>query len=266
MEHARDSSVGRKLAQYESDELVDHRTWLESHRAGLGARFERRWSTDPESCIVEARVRALLQAQTEIQPFEKAKEGGPDFLCRTPSAQHSFFVECTAIQVLTATKRTGLEDPLRPGPRGFGPLTPVIKEKLSSKSAQLAFLNAPVVLVCGTLHFDAGVAPIDPIFLEWLLHGPDHLRVLLGREAPSDLWEPLYTSPSAVVMIGLGGLPARTWGVINPGAKLRLEPSWLPDWPFCRVTEWPSSREEIPLEWVKGQPSRVVNRDEAHRH
>jgi len=206
----------------------------------------------------------MLEPQVTLEPFEDPNTGGPDFRCVANGREQEFLVECTAIQVPTATKWTGLQDSLESGARAFGPLTPVLKEKLSAKSRQLAGAKSPLLLICATTHFGAGIAPLDAIFIEWLLVGQDHHRVLTGREEGGN-WHSLYSMPSAVVMVGVGGTPCFPRGVVVPDAKLTFDPSLLPEWAFCRANPWPTSSDSVGIEWVMGNPSRVVDRDAAYR-
>ncbi len=255
----------RRIASFERAELEEHATWLGKFGARRRVPFDRRWKEDSEACLVEARTRVLLETQVDVRPFEDPDRGGPDFICRPFGAGAEYFVECTVIRSKTATEHSRLSDEHELPFQEYLPLVHLLKEKLSTKAKQLAVAEKPLVLLCATLHFEAGRLAFDPIFLEGLLNGLESSRVLLAREHERDPWRTLFPSLSAVAMFGLGGAPPQPYGVLVPGASRPFDPALLPHWPFCRAAEWPSTSESVPVEWVMGSPSARVLRDGVYR-
>lgn len=251
------------LTDLDAQALDGHAKWLAIQSRDQVARFDERRKNASEAALLEARSRELLIRQVQAVPGEKFNGGGPDFECVSAAGETRFFVECSVIRTDTATRKTGLTNESRAGPRNHRSWSGAIKDKLgdAQKSRQIGNALLPTLLICGTFHGPAGVVGLDPILVEYLLCAPNHECVLTTWNSQSACWESLFRGVSGLILLGLSARQVVQQGILTPNARQPFDPIHLPDFRFCRVRTWPTSQPEPDFEWVCGRPSISIERD-----
>lgn len=240
-----------------------HKQWLERASPVLAKQWEDRLTSEPEAATAEAMIHVILAKQVDdVRPYEHESMGGPDFCCRSGSAE--FLVECTVIKIDTATDHTGLPPFPKPGATRYTSLNLQILGKIKKKAGQVGPRALPLVLAVATLHYQAGRAVFRRLFVEWMLSGPPSASsppelgdsVFFKRTSRADAPAPARRNVSAILLLSLGEVDRPQRGLIHPRACRSFDPDWLPQTGFCRLKS-PREGAEIHVEWVSGSPSRI---------
>ena len=211
--------------------LHAHLDWL----AQFGPEFASRWlkllGNDLEAAATEAAVRELLPGEAQLDALQPGADP-PDLECSVDS--QGLAIECTALRMDTATRRTGLE-PTPAGSSYYAPLNRAIANKIQDKARTA--LDVPHLVVIGTFHFTAAGASLDELHLQNLITGKDSAFEHRDRNGETT---PARQTISAVLILGLSAIGADGncvgVGVVNPNAHHSFQPSWLPAYRFLQAS------------------------------
>lgn len=253
-----------------------YRDWLSGCTDGAVRlkKWEQRLRANPDSAICEATTWDWLRRRGfEIEPAEDVSHGGPDYRCRRE--QHYFYVEVTCLSRDSVTSQSLISDqqsPISKDPEGWGYLTGAVFHKCQEKCNQLTELDAPCLLAVCTMHGFAATACFDELGAEMMLRGDDLKLSWFGdpstaRMGPVALKTELKGAPFLCsdeqtrfidlkrtwisgILLSSSSMPdRRVLGVLHPQPLQPFDPGWLPDVPFCRLTDgWQSG--QLTVEWV----------------
>ena len=251
-----------------ADVIEEHKAWLRDFEPVRLQNWDKIFKADPEAAIVEACARKLLAEHVErIEPAEGAakKKGGPDFVCFQRD-QH-FYVEVTCITQEKVTRETGLS--LSPTEaEHFQPMTRAVFQECISKATQCSGLDAPSLLLIGTLH-PAGSLCFNKHFLKYTLIGTPRLEWTANLETgqtieephqvtslessaflkpdndSSDFYEFARKSISGLLCCGFGSMPPVVNGVIHPNAARPFDKNLLPGIIFGILQEDPKGHLQV---------------------
>ena len=246
---------------YESDKKVLrlYAKWLERFDPRHAAQWGKLCNDNLEAATCEALFWGILGAHdVEVEPNASLDEAlpAPDFRCKKNGFE--FYLEVTCIQIDTATKRTGLRHPPKPGASHYSLLNGAICHECIQKTKQCASVDAPCVLGIGTFHCHASASCITETFMEWLLTGEESIGVVFDPQLGQIVGEPYPVtelrcatffnrlrddavpstarSPiSAVVVGGFVKPRPNVFGVLHPEPLHEFDRSVLHHIPFCRL-------------------------------
>jgi len=263
------------LSDY-SDLILQHRIWLKSFDKWRIDRWEgmlKKNIEDIEGAICEAATRKLLSHyQIGIEPYEDESTGGPDFLC-TKNNQR-FYVEVSCISIEAATRESGLYPTDSPDvdDSSYWNMTEKFRSEIALKIKQCIKVNAPRIVVIGTLHPEVSDCCIDELAAEQLLTSPtkithdinsthepigntyettglEHSAFIRFVKDSSGKIEFARTSISAVLLCGFGSNPPNVVGCLHPNPNHAFDSTLLPQIKFCRLAEGYRSGRFI-VEWI----------------
>jgi hypothetical protein len=230
--------------------LDEYAEWLVRYGAHRVKMFDGRRRSDVEAAASEALIGNYLRRRVDkIDPAEDMASGGPDFRCVHKG--HPFYVEVTSLK--TSAIEQSIKVPDDPNWKGgfVGSISKIVRTAVSGKSAQCLLPNAPTVVAIGTHH---SLLDIDTSLAEELLISdmayevqvsPSHpipeepgrfvtgLRNALFMRFRNNGVQRAREYVSAVVIFGLGYLPARAIGLVNDVARRSFDPSLLPEIQFA---------------------------------
>ena len=260
-------SMDINLTFYER-ELGNHRAWL----GAAGPRRVERWElllrNDWEAAIVEALAREFLQSEVPgTRPFDDPESGGPDLVCHHPEGH--FYVEVTCLRESTVTSQTGL---LPYGGEGgfYFTLTLSILRKCINKARQCGKLDAPCLLLIGTLHREGAEVCFNRFHVEDVLLGEGMITApfdpevgetgdiretrnvekaafIKGDAGKGNLFGPARRSISGLLLCGFSRRKPDVLGVLHPCPARAFDPSLLPNVTFGRVVETAGGSKQV--EW-----------------
>ena len=242
--------------------------WIDRRDKGTARLWARRLASmdqaQVEGAVAEATTWDFLSNRIEEVEAGDASKGGPDFRCRAAGTE--FFVEVTNIARSVVTKHTKLPE-LPSGPRRYRDLTAVIKREVCAKAGQGGKLEAPYLVMVTTLHAGAAVC-FSRTHVEHVLHsttalsgnfddekgeivGPFRRETSMKMSAFTKQYstDSMRRNISAVLVSNLGTYPkVEVLGVLHPDPVRPLDPTVLPDIPFCQFQVWPPDPSII-VEW-----------------
>jgi hypothetical protein len=235
--------------------------------------WDRLYNNDPEAAMCEAAFWDILVCHgAEITPNADLTgiSRRPDFRCVIDGTL--FYVEVKCIKIETATRVTKL--PPLPD-RNADPsalLNREILDACAKKTAQCANLDAPCLLAVGTFHTTASMICVEAFAMEWLLIGDRLVSFRFDPELAQGVGEPFDRTEfrgsvftgwselegivqkrqpiSALLVAGLGCIPAQILGVLNPTPVRAFLPSLLSRIPFCRLS-FDNSDRTVFVDWVQ---------------
>jgi hypothetical protein len=262
------------LIKIHANLLDEHRVWLGGFCNNRLKKWEDLLKANPEAAICEAAARKLLfEQEVSVEPNENLATGGPDFLCSKDGK--NFYVEVTCITIEKATKATKLEsEPKNSGVQWFSLAHNRILGEIISKTSQCSKrkLDAPCLLVIGTLHQRAGDAWCNDFTIGSLLTGTPKIGASL--DVNSRRFEPtgpishlddsayikfskkgnnieLPRNPVSAVMI-LRISSKSLWsvkGFLNPNPTHTFERNLLPNIKFGRLVDG-YQNGSLKVEWI----------------
>lgn len=272
------SSVEQQISKY-SGLISKHRAWLKPFGKQRLKKWEDLLKSNPEGAICEAATRKLLSEHgVVVEPYEDPSSGGPDFRCTKDNK--CFYVEVTCISKDAATKKTGLSDEL-PKPsrvQRFGIPTQKIFYEIRNKTSQCSNLDAPCILVIGTLHFQAGAVcfskPLNKKVAEHLLIGTPQITIKIDPEQgraisntykttelrdsafirfqkTSDGQVDFVRNPvSAILLCSFGCRPFEVVGALHPNPNYQFDRNLLPNIEFGRIVQGSLETGCLKAEWI----------------
>lgn len=252
----------RDITDRYCDEIDAHRKWLGAANAELLRGWEQRRRDDPESAVAEACSRGLLAEHVdEVRPYECPSHGGPDFVCIQGTSH--FYAEVTSLALETVRDETKLTPSVSPGASFYRPLTRKLFGKCKKKTRQCSDLDAPSLLVIGTLHFQAGCLCFAQRRLEEVLRGKQTISFDVNHRQGQTVGQPwtvtelaqaafvaprsdrpkpyksVRRSVSAMLLCGFDSQPPVVNGLLHPDATRPFDRKLLADIRFGRLLEDP---------------------------
>jgi len=261
------------LTKIYADLLDEHRAWL----GGFGNDRLKKWEdllnkNSCEAAICEAAAQKLFSEHgCVVEPYHLNK--GPDFKCTKNSSR--FYVETTCITIEAATKETSLSN-MSPQPtqaQAFGMMTQKFLGEICNKTPQCSGLDAPCIVVIGTLHFQASCLCFQDWAAEELLTGTPYItqkiNIQMGepvgeiyestrlegaafirpqKDAPT--WIEHARNPiSAVLICGFGSNPPEVLGCLHPNPNYHFDRTLLSNIRFCKLTDG-YQNGSLKVEWI----------------
>lgn len=254
-------------------DIKQHCNWLKSFDEQRLKKWKNLLEADPEAAICEAKTRMLMaNHNVDIQPYEDLSQGGCDFLCWKEGK--SFYIETTCISTETATKETGLYPTDNPNvdDSAYKDMTKKFRYEIGGKVKQCSKVEAPRIVVIGTLHPKVSVCCIVELAAEELLTGTTYITAKVNPKTggrigdtyeitqledsafikPSkDLanWiEHARCSISAVLLCGFGVDPPETMGCLHPSPNHAFDRALLPKIKFCNLVDG-YQKGQLQVEW-----------------
>lgn len=234
--------------------------------------FQRRLKDDPDAARAEAVIFSWLRQEGQKPMLhESPSVGGPDFLC-APSAQKSFLVEVTTLNVQAVERRSGWPDQLDAKVHSFSMITPNLQSKAKSKAGQLGGGSVPRVLVVSLTHLGASIL-LGTIAAKWLMVSEPRISVPIAFEGKSDpigqvtdlknaaffkiennKIVSMRGSLSAILLVGIFEDQITVVGLLHPDPQVTFDYYIMKKVPFLKVN-WPIEGNSIKMEWVIGSPT-----------
>jgi len=259
-----------KLISDYSDLIDDHRAWLIPYGKQRIDRWEKLLKANSESAVCEAATRKLLSDYgIDIQPYEDLSKGGPDFLCSKNGK--TFYVETTCISIKAATRESGLYHTDNPyvDDSSYRNMAEKFRSEICNKILQCTKVNAPRIVVIGTLHPKVSDCCIDDLAAEQLLTSPtkithdinnihepvgntyettglEHSAFIRFVKGSSGKIEFARNSISAVLLCGFGSDPPNVVGCIHPNPNYPFDRKLLHNIKFCTLVE----TDPLKVEWI----------------
>lgn len=258
--------------------IGSHQGWLKHFNNVYVNAWDKLFTkSNSEAAICEAATRRLLQElEVYIEPCPlRGSDRNPDFKCQRDGKL--FYVDATCVMKDTATRKTGLTDlPKKDGKAfGYSLLTNTYFNKAVSKVSQFENLNAPCMIVIGTLHFQGGALCFGKRSAEEILTGKTGISMKInkltggavGENYNSTLLEAaLFLEPriifcdeplirpkrqtvSAVLLCPFGTHPVEYLGVLHPMPNHVFGRELFPSIEFCHLKEgW--EKGTFTTEWI----------------
>ena len=252
--------------------IQDHRQWLKQFGEIRCGAWERLLANDSESAIVEACARQWLSLHVEkVEPAEDLSTGGPDFLCQ--KSGESFYAEVACLERKTVTEDISLQPMPDNKAQCFRPLTRAVFRKCIGKAKQCGGLDAPVLLLIGTMHFQGSEICFNPDFLNDTLTGETYIswksnlatgELVEGPRNATSLSKASFLAPSkndamsfdfvrrsisGVLFCGFGLIPPVVTGILHPRAARPFNSELLAAVKFGRVVEQDGT---FSVDWTNG--------------
>ncbi|MFH1719299.1 MAG: hypothetical protein ABIF19_18250 [Planctomycetota bacterium] len=243
-----------------TEDIKQHRTWLENFDERRLKKWEDLLQADPEAAICEAKTRLLMaDHNVDIQPYEHLPQGGPDFWCSRDGKD--FYVETTCISIEAATRMSRLYPTDSPDVDDscFEDMTKKFHLTISRKIEQCSKVKAPRVIVIGTLHPKVSVCCIDEAAAEELQTATTEITRNLSNKTREPIGETYEVAQlensafiklrkgltnwieharcpiSAAILCGFGSNPPNTVGCLHPSPNYTFDRALLPKIKFCRL-------------------------------
>jgi hypothetical protein len=227
--------------------IAVHRQWLDGFNPIHRRLWERNYKGDYESGLAEALVRIHLKNQgVDIVPNAAIRnEKSPDFRCSFQGKE--FYVEATCVQIGTAENRTSLPYPTDFGTaRNYASLNIAVSKKCRAKAEQCDSPKKPTLLAIGCFHAEAAILSFRFPHLDMMLTGTTYITtdfdpkrgtfvgesyqttqvkdaVFLNRK--DDKIKDARESISGILLYRFGCEPPVEYGLLNPAARCKFDPS-----------------------------------------
>jgi len=261
------------LIKYYSGLIDQHRAWLRPFGQQRVEKWEDLLKSNPEGAICESLTRKMLSEHgVKVEPYEDLSSGGPDFKC----TKHNkcFYVETTCISIKAATRESGLYPTSSPDvdDSSYWNMTEKFRSEITLKIEQFTKVNAPRIVVIGTLHPKVSDCCIDELAAEQLLTSPtkithdinssyepigntyettglEHSAFIRFIKDSSGKIEFARTSISAVLLCGFGSIPPNVVGCLHPNPNYPFDRTLLPQIEFCKLAEGYQTGQ-LKVEWI----------------
>lgn len=255
-----------------SDEINEHRVWLEPFGKQRLDKWEELLAVNPEAAICEALTRLFLSKQgVFVKPYEDLSRGGPDLICYISNI--SFYMEITCVTKEKVTKKSKLNDQPT-GASYYKLLTDVFLGELRNKVPQCSKLDAPCIVAICTLHRQGGAKCFGKIDVEDLLTGTTHVSMEFDTKQgqgvgkvykSTDLRDSAFirldktstgqiefarNSISAVLLCAFGYLQMKVVGALHPNPNYPFNRTLLDKIEFGRLAEGCIQTDRLNVEWI----------------
>jgi hypothetical protein len=261
------------LTQSYEEDIKEHRRWLKDFDERRLKKWEDLLQANPEAAICEAKTRILMANYgVDIRPYEDLSEGGPDFWCSKDS--RVFYIEATCISIEAATRKSRLCATDNPDVDDscYEDMTEKFRSEIGGKIKQCHKVEAPHIVVIGTLHPIASACCFDEAAAEELMTATTYITRNINKETgelvgdtyevtrldnsvfirPSKNltnWiEHARCSVSAVLLCGFGSNPPNVVGCLHPSPRYVFDKTLLPKMEFCRLAD-EYQKGRLQVEW-----------------
>lgn len=255
------------------EDIKQHRIWLKNFNELRLKKWEDLLQADPEAAICEAKTRILMENHdVDIRPYEDLSQGGPDFECSKNGK--NFYVETTCISIEAATRESQLFPTDNPDVDDscYEDLTEKIRSEIGGKVKQCSKVDAPRIVLVGTLHPKVSVCCIDEAAAEELLTGTTYITRKVNSITGGPVGDTYETtqledsafikpskdkgnwieharcSISAVLLCGFGVNPPNIVGCLHPNPNYVFDSGFLPRIKFCELANG-YQKGQLQVEW-----------------
>jgi len=243
-------------------DIKQHRMWLKNFDERRLKKWDDLLKADPEAAICEAKTRILMaNHNVDIRPYEDLSQGGPDFGCSKDG--RDFYVEVTCISIKAATRESRLYPTDNPDidDSCYEDMTEKCRSEIGGKVKQCSKVEAPRIVVIGTLHPKVSVCCIDEVAAEELLTATTYITGNINRRTGEKIgetyestllensafikpskdstnWiEHVRCSVSAVLLCGFGVDSPNVVGCLHPSPIYAFDRVLLPRIKFCKLAD-----------------------------
>ena len=255
------------------EDIKQRRMWLNNFDGRRLKKWEDLLQADPEAAICEAKTRILMEDhEVNIRPYEDLSQGGPDFICSKDGID--FHVETTCISIEAATRESQLFPTDNPNVDDscYEDMTEKFRSVIGGKVKQCCKVEAPRIVLIGTLHPKVSVCCIDEAAAEELLTGTTYITGKVNPKTGEKVGHTYETtrledsafikqgkdkrnwieharcSVSAVLLCGFGVYPPTIVGCLHPSPNYAFDRVLLPKMKFCRLGDG-YQKGQLQVEW-----------------